>query len=237
MDLTIKPVETKKSNITQNEAMDANIIPRHPSAVLFNGRSGSGKSVLIHNLLSREGFYAGYFDMVFLFSGAPDDIYDSLKIPSRRVFSDDRAWESKLDLIFTTQQDIIKKKGIDKSPKILVIFEDIQNHQSFMRKSKWFLKCFIANRHFNVSTWITAQSYTKTPRACRINVNNAFLFQGTQSERKLIIEEYCPSALNKKQFGKLIDQATGKKYHFLHINNRCHESERFRHNLGSIIKF
>jgi hypothetical protein len=237
MDLKIAPVKTKKSLVKQRPLMENHTIPRHPSSVLFNGRSGSGKSVLIHNLLAKPQFYKDYFDLIYLFSGAPDDLFDDLDIPENRTFTDDSTWENKLSTILSKQKDTVKKRGIDKAPKVLILYEDIQNHQKFMRRSKWFLKTFIANRHYGVSTWITSQSFTKTPRACRINCNNLFIFRGTQGEIRLIIDEYCPDDLTKKEFQQLVAQANGTRYHFLHINNRCQASERFRHNLDSVLEW
>jgi hypothetical protein len=53
--------------------MEDNIIPQHASAVVFCGRSGSGKSNLLVNLAERPEFYGktkkdnpktGYFDLI-----------------------------------------------------------------------------------------------------------------------------------------------------------------------------
>ena len=45
--LKIIAYKTNKHSINQRSLMKKNIIPQHPSSVIFNGRSGSGKSNLL----------------------------------------------------------------------------------------------------------------------------------------------------------------------------------------------
>ena len=88
--LKIIPYKTNKSKIKLNAMMEADIIPRHASSVVFSGRSGSGKSNLMVNLLTRNQFYKGYFDLIFLFSptARSDDLPLYLKLPDKRIFTD-----------------------------------------------------------------------------------------------------------------------------------------------------
>ncbi len=178
----------------------------------------------------------GYFDLVFLFSptaSGGDDLVKFLKIPQKRIFTEFD--ETKLDKIIQTQKDLIDEKGLTKSPKILIIFEDIQSDSTFMT-SKSFLKCFIQCRHLNISTFLLGQSWTRTPRACRLQANSIFFFPSSQSEVDLLCEEHCPPGATKKEFQELINIATNEPYHFLHINNREHHDKRFRHNLHSYLR-
>ena len=50
---------------------------------------------------------------------------------------------------------------------------------------------FIKNRHYNISTWITTQSFCEVPRVNRLQCQNMFFFKGTLSEQKRISEEFC----------------------------------------------
>lgn len=233
--LTIAPVATNKSKIKSNAFMDADIIPKCPASVIFNGRSGSGKSVLLSNLLAKRQFYGGYYDEIYLFSGSPDDIFDDLKIPKKHRFDKPKQWDAKIKKIMDKQQSVIKKKGIHKSPCLLVIFEDIINHGRWMRTSPYFTKLFIANRHWNISTWITTQSWTKVPRVCRINANHVFFFKSTEGETDLLADEYAPAGLKKRDFLKLIAYAVGDDYSFLSINNKLSDRQRYRKCLKEIL--
>lgn len=233
-DLSIKELSTDKSKIPQRVLMEKNIIPRHPSSVLFNGSSGSGKSTLLINLLTRKEFLGGYFSQIYLFSptGITDDLFKHLKIKKSNIFMDMNPKD--LEKIMNKQEEIIKDKGIDGAPRILVIFEDVQGNALFM-KSKPFLRSFIANRHFGMSTWLCGQSFTKTPRACRMQANNIFYFRGGGSEKEMMIKEFCPAGLSNKEFKDMIDYTTKKKYSFMHINMRCPQDDRYRQNLDTIL--
>lgn len=232
--LAIEPLETVKSKIPQRALMKADIIPRHPSACIFNGSSGSGKSTLLLNLLTKRNMLGGYFKDIYLFSptGGSDDLFEHLQLKDDHVFID--MDERKLQKILDDREKLIKAKGADKVPRVLVIFEDVQGDAKFMR-SKAFLRSFIANRHFGISTWLCGQSFTKTPRACRLQANNLFYFAGSGSERALIIEEFCPPNLSRREFEEMLTYATGTKYHFMHINMRVHHTKRYRHNLDEVL--
>lgn len=253
--LKIIKFPTNKSQIKQRPYMEADIIPRHASSVIFNGTTKSGKTNLLVNLMSRPNFYGpdgsrkekdkdlGYFDLIFMFSPTAygDDLARFLKVPDKRIFAEFE--EEDLDHIIQTQDDIIKEKGLVKSPKILIIFEDIQADQSFMN-TKSFLKCFLMARHKNISTFLLSQSWTKTPRACRMQANNIFFFQGTQSESELLADEYCPPGIapgksatfQKNLFLQLINDATKEKHSFLHINKNVSIEDRYRKNLDTLLR-
>jgi len=233
MDLSIKPLKTSKDKIPQRTLQEMNIIPRHPSSVLFNGCSGSGKTVLLLNLLTRPEFLKDYFHEIHLFSptGGTDDLFEHLKIPKKNIHTTMRPKD--LQKILDKREEQIDKRGIDKVKRVLLIFEDVQSSKVFM-KSKPFLSAFIANRHFGVSSWLCGQSFTKTPRACRLQANNIFYFRGSGSEMKLIMDEFCPAGYSKKEFADIIDDATKDPYSFMHINMRVRDT-RYRKNLDEII--
>lgn len=235
--LAIKPLKTDKSKIPQNRLMKSNIIPTHPSSVIFNGTSGSGKSTLLANLLSKNQFYGKYFKKkdIYLISptGASDDMFDHLKLDDENICTDLKDTKF-LQEILDKQKEKIESDGVHKADKVLVIFEDVQSNARFMR-SKAFKKTFLMNRHYNISTWLCGQSWTLTPRACRLQANNIFAFQPTNSEREILLEEFAPPGMDKKKFQKIVDHATGEDYSFLHINKRVPFADRYRKNLGSIL--
>ena len=240
--LKIVPYPTNKHKIKQRPMMKADIIPRHASSVIFNGRSGSGKSNLLINLLTRPAFYGpekegekSYFDLIFLFSPTAhggDDLVQFLNLPPKRI--DTTLDTKKLDHILETQQKLIETKGLLKSPKILIIFDDCQSDAKFL-STKSFLRCFIQCRHLNISTFLCGQRFNKTPKACRLQANNIFFFPASEGEIDLMVDEYTPANMTKKKFKEIIQYATEDRYNFLHINLRVKDEERFRKNLDEMI--
>jgi len=234
--LDIKPLKTAKNKIKQRPLMENDIIPRHPSSVIFNGSSGSGKSVLLLNMLTRPEFFGGYFDEIHLFSptGGSDDLFEVLNLPPENIHITMKAAE--LSDILEEQRSKIEAEGVDKVKKMLIIFEDVQGNGRFMR-SKSFLKSFIANRHYGISTWLCGQSWTRTPKACRLQANNIFYFAGSGSENELMAREYCPPGMKKRDFEEMLQQGTREKYDFVHINNRAPHKDRYRRKLDTLINW
>ena len=53
----IEPVPTSKDDIKHPPLSEAGVIPKLNSSTILVGKSGSGKSVLLHNLLTRKEFF------------------------------------------------------------------------------------------------------------------------------------------------------------------------------------
>jgi hypothetical protein len=220
MSLEIYAIPTDKSNIFQRAVMREGIIPRHPSVNLFSGRAGSGKSNLMVSLLTRPEFYGAgegkrhYFDHIVLMGptvDGSDDLYKSLqgqKVAITRV-TDPTAEDIQHILDFQKQQ--IKEKGISKASRTLLVLEDMQVHsvgKNSVMSSKPFPELFLANRRNDLSVWMAGQSYTATPRRCRLQARGLFYFAGSPSELDLVSLEYGAPGLSKNEMTQLISNAT-----------------------------
>ena len=244
-DLKIIKFDTAKSLIPSRPYQESYIIPKHPFRLILTGRSGSGKSNLLVNLMKKSIFYGrtdqsddktGYFDLVFLFSptaGIGDDLVTHLDIPSQRIYTDPSTFLVRLNHIFETQDGLIKSTGIAKSPKILCIFDDIQSASKFMNSDS-FTKLFIAGRHSNISIIVAIQSWTRLPRVLRLQASNIMLFPSSNSEVELLADEYTPPGYNKREFMSLVMHATREPYNFLHINNQAPDN-KYRKNLDTVL--
>jgi hypothetical protein len=249
-DLKIRKVDSDKNGIKQRKLMEMNVIPRHPGVSLFIGSIGSGKSNLIVNLLTRPEFYGPsneitkdkkpFFDVVFLLTGADDDAYDVLvdkNIIKEQHIKYDPTSED-IQRILDIQMKTIKKDGLLKAPKVLVILEDIVDNKKLMN-SKSFRSLFIKPRQHSLSVWIAGQYINLIPKGLRQQAINLFIFPQNRAGDEIICEQFCPNNLKKNEFLGLITQCTeireGDSHPFLHINRRCKNSERFRRNLDKII--
>jgi hypothetical protein len=248
MSLEIFAIPTDKSNIYQRAVMREGILPAHPSVNLFSGRAGSGKSNLMVSLLTRPEFYGAgdgkrhYFDQIILMGptvDGSDDLYKSLedqKVPITRV-TDPTADDIQNILDFQKQQ--IKQHGISKASRTLLLLEDMQVHsvgKNSVMSSKPFLELFLANRHNNLSVWMAGQSYTATPRRCRLQARGLFYFAGNASELELVSQEYGAPGLSKKEMKEVITHATKVPFSFLFVNMHLPWDTRFRKNLDVVLK-
>jgi hypothetical protein len=236
-DLEVRPSKTEKSNLPQTKFMKEGIINKFPSMLLNVGRSGSGKSTVIAYLMRNPNFIGNFYDKVYLFSPTADvdDLTKILKIPKKNRFTKPR--EEDLDKILDDQNKLIEEKGIKhtaKKSKVLIIFDDIVSHAKFLR-SDAMIKLATMGRHYLVSSIINTQSYTKIPRAIRLQANSLILFPSNQNEVELVAEDITPPHHRKKDFLKLIDVATEGKHNFLFVNLFEEPEKRFRKNFSTYL--
>ena len=132
------------------------------------------------------------------------------------------------------QRDDIEDHGAAKTKQIAIIYDDVISHRDLM-KSKEFVSSFVASRHYNFTTLLCTQSYTRVPRVARLQCQNLFYFKGSNSEMELLSEEFAAPGFSKKRMYNLINFCTGEKYSFLHVNRRVPFETRYRRNLNEII--
>ena len=157
-----------------------------------------------------------------------------MKKSKTKLFIINKPTAEQIDHIMTLNKEIIEEQGLMKSPKILIIYDDIISDRKLM-STKAFLHSFVASRHYNASVIICSQKFNAIPRTCRIQASSIFYFRGTQGEDARLIEEFCPPKYNKKEFTGLLNYATRKPYSFLFINTHVGFRERFRECLHTIL--
>ena len=239
MDVTIKPLKTKKDDIKQPELASKDngmMIPPLGSSVIISGKSGSGKSTLLANLLLDKRFYKGWFDEIFLFSPTAngDDIQKQLEIPKNHVFTDLEEAPQLLEVILRAQSTALEKTTADKAKQYALIFDDVIGDTKFMN-TKEFTKCFYQVRHICCTTFICTQHFTRVPRICRLQASFIMYFRGSMSETEILVEEFAPPNMTKNEFRQMVVDATSDGFDFLTINMKVGWDTRFRHNLGDVI--
>jgi hypothetical protein len=239
MNFEIKPIDTKKSKIPLRGPMKIGVIPKPNTTSFICGRTGSGKSQLLLNLMLRPEFYGKkngkhYFHEIHVFSptAKSDDIYEALELPDENLHVDLNTAE--LREIMDTQKEDIEKKGIDKCKRICIIYDDVQGNPRFLRSPE-FKESVVANRHNNFTVFILGQSYKHIPRQVRLQSRYIFFFQGSNNEREIIAEEVAAPGLTKQEMLELVDFATEDEYAFLYVNLNENFKRRYRKNLTNII--
>ena len=237
-DLEIKVMETDKSKIPLRKAMKDGVIPKFPFSLMISGRSGSGKTNVLMNLMTNKKLYGGYFHTTIVYSptaGKYDDTYKVLNLPKENFVED--FGKEQLEELIESRKALIDKKGIEwvsKNSRVLIILDDIIANRAFL-ESQTALKLFALLRHYLCSICILVQSYTKLPRALRLNCNGVIVFPCLQSEVDIIKDEATPQGITKKDFEKVICHCCSGQYDFLYINNHAKPDERVRKNLTEII--
>ena len=234
----IKAIPTEKSKIPLRACQKEGILPRAPFSLMVSGRSGSGKTNILINILANEHLLKNYFHYTVVFSptaGKFDDSYKSLNLPAESFKTDFSADD--LNILIENRKALIDKKGIEwvvKNSRVLLIMDDIIANRDFLNSPEA-LKMFALLRHYQCSIIVLMQSYNKLPRALRINANGTIVLPSTQSEVEVLLDEITPAGISKKEFQKVIEYCTEGKHDFLYINRHAERGEQIRKNLTEII--
>ena len=232
--LTIKEIKIGNKKIKQCPLAEQGILPSHPFRSYIIGASGSGKTNLLLNLLTRDHYYKDYFDRIFIISPTAlglDQSYKELEKKTKYINGKDLLYfecdESVLKGILDLQEEEKKAK------KALVIMDDIVSYGKFCRSNE-LLQFGIMSRHYNISMFILSQAFHLIPKSVRLNMSSIYYFKGSAVETETLVEQYCPAGYRKKDFQGLVDEATEGPYSFLFIdlNVPMHsKTPRYRRNL------
>lgn len=241
--MEIKALKTKKSDLPQSPFMEAEIINKFPSLTLCIGRSGSGKSNVVGNMLTKKEFMKDFFDEIYLFSptAKSDDLVEHLKLKDDHIIEKlDESAITKLNKIVDDNTEKIKKNGIAataKNSKILILCDDCISEKVFI-KSNILARLATAGRHALISTIISSQSYTRVPRVIRLQTQGLIVFPSSNDEIELLAEDLCPAGMSRKDFLELIKFATSERYSFLFVNNHAKDPRtKFRKKFSEIIEY
>jgi len=239
--LKIKEIKIKgDKKIKQCPMAEVKAIPAHPHRSYVVGCSGSGKTNLLLNLLTRNNFYKDWYDLVTVLSPCALSLDKSYKTLEKET-----KYENGKDLFFFDCKEEVLKSILDmqeeteKEKKVLVILDDFVSYKKFTN-SPMLLKFAIMSRHFNISMMVLSQCYYLVPKSIRLNMSAIYYFKGNAQETETIAEMYCPGGYRKKDFIQLIEKATEEPYSFIHINTHIplhHKVPRYRAGLsGDLLK-
>ena len=234
----IEPIETKKSTVPLKKCMKKGMLPKFPFSMVISGRSGSGKTMVLLNMLTNKEMYKGYFHYIAVFSptaGEFDDTYDVLKLPKENFIKE--FTPDTLNEIIQNRKKLIKQKGIEwvaKHSRVLLILDDVIADRAFLA-SKEAITMFSLLRHYLCSVIVLIQRYNKVPPVLRTQANATIIFPSARNEIEILKDELTPPQLTKKQFEQVIHHATSDKHSFLMINNHCDKEKRFRKNIDEFI--
>lgn len=231
-DYSIKAIDVKQNNVIQVKAANDGVIPTHPFRMYVVGASGSGKTNLILNLLTRDLFYKDYFQSIIVISPTArnlDASYQHLNIPEENFFNCN---EEVLETIKEIQEE---RKHTDMETRTLVLLDDIVSFSRFCR-SDILLQFAVMSRHWNVSMIILSQAYHRIPKSIRLQMSCVAFFKGSNKELDIIAEDLGAPGLSKKQFISLINKATRERYNFFFVDLNLPLEKRYRKNLTEVFK-
>ena len=223
---TIKPIKLKEYEVKQSKYDN---VPKLPARAMILAPSGSGKSILIQNMIL--DIYKGCFNRIYIISSSINS--DHTWQPVKKYIKDEIRPNEKekiyfedydpdeLEKIIKTQQKVIeylKDKNEKKLFQILIVLDDVIDNPQLCRHSKLLEMLYCRGRHLMISTITSTQTYKAINPICRKNVLDLFIFKlRNQADLDAVMEELSALA-SKKDLIKIYKDATDEPYSFLYIS-------------------
>ena len=226
--LEIKPIGLKDYTCKQSKHEH---VPKIPLRSILLAPSGSGKTVLLSNLILN--IYRGCFERIFIFSPSID--IDKTWEPVKKYQTDDMKVAEKdndklyfdhytpddLENIIDMQHKIIKMLKDSNRKKlfsILIVIDDFGDDPSFTRQSRLLHSLFTRGRHNSISTIVSTQKFASIHPIIRVNAISLIVYRlRNQKELDAMVEEVS-GLTGKKELIEIYKIATADEYSFLYIN-------------------
>ena len=183
----IKPIKLKEYDVKQSKYK---VAAKLPMRSIILGPSGSGKSILLQNMIL--DIYSGCFSRVYIFSPSinvdfqtwsPVKSYLDKEVNNGdkdEEFYFDHYDEEGLFNIIDTQKKIIeyqKKHNHNKLFSILIVVDDFADDVKFSRNSKLLHSLFTRGRHSQISTIVATQKFNALSPIIRVNASDLYVFR------------------------------------------------------------
>ena len=226
--LDIKPIGITDYSCKQSKHGH---VPKIPIRMLLLAPSGSGKTVLLSNLILN--IYRGCFERIYIFSPSVD--LDTTWKPVKKyqeqtmkVIENDKEKlyfdnynPNDLEKIIATQHRVIsllKKQGRNKLFSVLVVIDDFADDPVFTRQSKLLHGLFTRGRHNSISTIVSTQNFAAIHPTIRVNATSLIVYRlRNYKELEAFVEEVS-GLVTKKDLVEIYKEATKDEYSFLYIN-------------------
>ena len=221
----IVPIKVKEYHVKQSKYEH---VSKLPTRSVINAASGSGKTVLIQNLIL--DIYKGCFSRIYIFSPSID--IDDTWLPVKKYISeeltvteDEQIYYQDFDgeavqTILTTQKKVIDHQKKDPKTKklfsILLIFDDVADNKA-IHNNPALNSCFTRGRHSQISTILSTQKYNAVSTIIRTNMDSMYLFRLRNANDLQAVMDELSALLDKKILLEVYMKATEQRYSFLFI--------------------
>ena len=181
----IKPHKSAEYEFKQSKY---DVAPRIPFSQIVVGPSGSGKSILLQNMIL--DIYRGCFERVFIFSASihvdsvwhpvKEYIERTLKVnPKKEKIYFDEFHKEDLEEILEQQYKISEYQKKHKFKKLfatLIVVDDFCDDVRFSKHNSMLNALYIRGRHFGVNVVSSTQKFNGLSTIIRVNSGQLYFF-------------------------------------------------------------
>ena len=237
----VKAYKTKEYAFTQSKY---DVAPRIPFSMVITGQSGSGKTVLLSNLIL--DIYKGCFSRIFIWSSSID--LDPVWTPVKKYIENDLNVDTKKEKVYfdtfniDEMQKVLdlqhkineyqKKNGFNKLYSVLFLVDDFIDQASFAKHNNLLNALYIKARHFGVNIISSSQKYNGLSTTIRTNSRQLIFFKlRNYKEVESVLDELAGVLISKKAMSdmkslhqakqlllEIYNIATEEPFSFLFVN-------------------
>ena len=227
----IKPAKIKEFTCKQSKY---SIAPEAPFRAVCYGSSGSGKLILLQQLIL--DVYRGCFERTYIWSPSLDidHVWDPVKKYIRKELKVDTKKEK---CFFSTYDPKELSEVMDRQFKIadwmknngshifsvLVIVDDFNDDPQFTRNSKLLHQLYIRGRHSFISTITSVQKATTLHPLIRSQATHTFTFRLRSMQDLDTWLNENSAVYDKKTLMAIYQTATTPRFGFLYMNLMAHD--------------
>lgn len=238
---TIKLYRTKEYTFKQSKY---DVAPTIPFSMIITGQSGSGKTVVLSNLVL--DIYRGCFERIYIWSASinADPVWSPVKHYIETVLKIDTNKEKKyfddfnptdLKNVIDLQQKISeyqKKNGMTQLFSTLILIDDFVDSVAFSKHNSLLNMLYIRARHFGINVISSSQKYNALSTIVRTNSRQLIFFKlRNYREVESVLDELAGVLISKKALTntkslheakqlllEIYNMATEESYSFLFVN-------------------
>ena len=237
----VKPYKTKEYTFTQS---NYEVAPRIPFSMVITGQSGSGKTVLLSNLIL--DIYKGCFSRIFIWSSSID--LDSVWTPVKKYIEKDLNVNPEKEKVYFDTFNIDEMQKVldlqhkinqfqkkNEHPKlfsVLFLIDDFIDQASFAKHNNLLNALYIKARHYGVNIISSSQKYNGLSTTIRTNSRQLIFFKlRNYKEVESVLDELAGVLISKKAMSdmkslhqakqlllEIYNVATEEPFSFLFVN-------------------
>ena len=237
----VKPYKTKEYTFTQS---NYEVAPRIPFSMVITGQSGSGKTVLLSNLIL--DIYKGCFSRIFIWSSSID--LDPVWTPVKKYIEKDLNVNPEKEKVYFDTFNIDEMQKVldlqhkinqfqkkNEHPKlfsVLFLIDDFIDQASFAKHNNLLNALYIKARHYGVDIISSSQKYNGLSTTIRTNSRQLIFFKlRNYKEVESVLDELAGVLISKKAMSdmkslhqakqlllEIYNVATEEPFSFLFVN-------------------
>ena len=237
----VKPYKTKEYTFTQS---NYEVAPRIPFSMVITGQSGSGKTMLLANLIL--DIYKGCFSRIFIWSSSID--LDPVWTPVKKYIEKDLNVNPEKEKVYFDTFNIDEMQKVldlqhkinqfqkkNEHPKlfsVLFLIDDFIDQASFAKHNNLLNALYIKARHYGVNIISSSQKYNGLSTTIRTNSRQLIFFKlRNYKEVESVLDELAGVLISKKAMSdmkslhqakqlllEIYNVATEEPFSFLFVN-------------------